>query len=561
MSIRGAYGVDGRVRGVVRGLLVFMMVVLLFTQARAMDKGLAPGASAGDDLAFLPAYTLAEMIRTGKVSSREVVEVYLGRIERYNKALNAIVTLDANGARKRAREADEALAKGEVWGPLHGVPVTIKDNIATLGLRTTSGLEDLAGYVPAHDATVVERLKKAGAIVLGKTNLPPLGMDLQTNNTVFGRTNNPWDTNRTTGGSSGGEAAAVAAGLTAMGLGNDIGGSIRIPAHFCGIYGLKPTENFTSIYGVSPGLKYDGVRTVRHMSCSGPLARSIEDLRLGLAVIAGPDKRSPDVPWVDLTRPAPVNPKDLRIVWTDDFGGVAVDSETRNALRAFVERLSSSGFAVRRLDGDIFRSHLESMRHEWEDLYRIQASNLPKVGYEQAWTTYGRLMDLELGYYQPSLFRLINYLTGWWYRSGVPMISMVFPQTHERYMKVLTERDFYVSAMDAFFEKNDVFICPVSTTPAFHHIEPWMHFGPYPVYRDPVLVDGRPVKYLVATMSYTSLFNLTGNPVVVMPVGYTKEGLPIGVQVVGRRWRDMELLSAAEQLDRVVSAYRRPPGY
>ncbi len=513
------------------------------------------------DLVFLPAYRLAEMIRTGKVTSREAVEAYLEQIAKFNPGLNAIVTLDADGARKRADEADKALSRGENWGVLHGVPVTIKDNYATGGIKSTNGMTDLAGYVPKYDAALVKRVKNAGAVILGKTNLPPLGMDLQTRNKVFGVTNNPWDLKRTCGGSSGGEASAVASGMTALGFGNDIGGSIRIPSHFCGIYGIKPTENSTSTFGVSPGMRTQGVRAVRHLTCAGPLGRSIEDLKLGLSVIAGPDLKSPDIPWVDLRQPSPKNMNRLHITWTDNFDDVPVTTETKNALKAFTERLAAQGCTVERLSGPMFDPHLQSIKAEAEDFYNVKASDTPPVDFKAAWTTYGCLMDLELGSYQPSFFRFLNYISGWWYRNDVPMISMVFPHSYKKYLETMTRRDFFVSAMDDFLSNRDVLLCPVTSTPAFEHIEPWMYFGPFPVYTDPVLVDGKPVKYLVATMSYTSIFNLTGNPVVVIPIGYTKTGLPIGVQIVGKRWRDMELLGIAEQLDKVAAAYRKPAGY
>ncbi len=523
--------------------------------------GTAVEAVPRQDLVFLPAHKLAGMIRAGTVTSSEVVEAYLDRINTFNPSLNAIVTLDADGARKRAKEADDALRRGEIWGPLHGVPITIKDNIATKGIKTTSSMPDLAGYVPNYDATIVTRLKKAGAVILGKTNLPALGMDLQTSSRVFGITNNPWDLKRTTGGSSGGEAAAVAAGLTALGFGNDIGGSIRIPSHFCGIYGIKPTENFTSTFGVSPGTKSYGIRAVRHLTCSGPLARSIEDLKLGLSVIAGPDTRNPDVPWVDLHQAQDRGMNDLRITWTDDFDGVPVSEETRAALKAFVKKLEARGCKVERFKGNFFDPHLQSVGKEWQDLYGVKTSEIPAMDFQSAWTTYGRLMDFELGEYQPSLFRFVSYLTGWWYRKGAPMIAMAYPHSYEKYLRTMTQRDSFVSAMDEFLSERDVLLCPVTSTPAFVHITPWKHFGPFPVYKDPMLIDGKPVKYLVANMSYTSIFNLTGSPVVVIPIGYTKDGLPIGVQIVGKRWRDMELLSVAAQLDKVASAYRKPDGY
>jgi amidase len=539
--------------------LLALLLCLASGRVCAADHA-GPGMSR-HDLVFLPAHQLAELIRTGKVTSAEAVEAYLEQIAKHNPGLNAIVTLDADGARKRAREADEALARGEVWGPLHGVPVTIKDNLATRGVKTTSGMESFADRVPGTDSTVVERVKKAGAVILGKTNLPPMGMDTQTIGPLLGATNNPWDVTRNTGGSSGGEAAAVAAGLSALGFGTDIGGSVRTPSHFCGVYGIKTTENSVSNFGNTPGRKMGGIRSIRHLTCIGTLGRCVEDLKLGLSVIAGADPRNPDIPWVDLG-PQPVKGlKDLRVTWTDDFGGVPVTAETRKALKAFADKLEAAGCRVERLQGGIFEASMEKMRGEWKDLYDFKDSQFPKPDYQTAWTTYGKLMDLEAGAYQPSFFRLLSFIVGQWYRSGVPTIAMAFPQSYSKYLKTMTDRDFFVSAMDAFMAERDVLLCPVTSTPAFEHIQPWTYFGPFPIYTKPVMVDGKPLKYLVANMSYTSVFNLTGSPVVVIPIGYTKEGLPIGVQIVGKRWRDMELLGVAGQLDEAAGAYWRPAGY
>ncbi len=513
------------------------------------------------EIVFLSACQIAELIRTRVITSTEVVEAYLDQIRRFNPALNAIVTLDEQGAMKRAMEADAALAKGTIWGPLHGVPVTIKDNYATRGLKTTNSLPDLADHVPKYDATMVKRLREAGAVILGKTNLPALAMDTQTNSPVFGVTNNPWDLKRTTGGSSGGDGAAVAAGLTALGIGNDIGGSIRIPSHFCGIYGIKPTENFTSIYGISPKVRNGDVRSVRHLSSCGPLARSVDDLKLCLSVMAGPDSRNPETPWVDLNEKPRKKLKDLHITWTDDFGGVPVTQDTKEAIRSFVTKLSENGCMVEKLSSTPFEPYVSSLGPEVKDLYDISRTDPETINFHEAWTTYGKLMDLELGYYQPSFFRLMSYVLGSWYRKDVPMITMVFPQSYDKYLKVLTRRDLFVSAMDSFLSSRDVLLCPVSSTPAYEHIKPWRYFGPFPVYNTPVMVDKKPVKYLVANMSYTCLFNLTGNPVVIIPIGYSRQGLPIGIQIVGKRWQDMELLTIAKQLDEISNAYRTPPGY
>jgi amidase len=252
-----------------------------------------------NSLVFATTQEVATSIRQRRVSATEVLEAYLAQIAQYNPTINAIVTLDEERARTRAKQADTALTRGEEWGPLHGVPITIKDALETAGLRTTGGFPLLADYVPSNDAPVVARLRAAGAIILGKTNLPVLSADYRADNPIFGRTNNPWDLRRTPGGSTGGGAAALAAGLTTLEIGSDLAGSIRIPAHYCGVYGLKPTEHRVPITGhipEPPGMP----RGVRHMQTIGPLARSVDDLTLALRLIVGPDGRQWEVPPVPL---------------------------------------------------------------------------------------------------------------------------------------------------------------------------------------------------------------------------------------------------------------------
>ncbi len=229
------------------------------------------------NIVFLSAQRLAKGICDRQLSALEVLEAHLAQIARHNPKLNAIVTQDEAGARKRAKAADEALVRGEIWGPLHGVPVTVKDYIATAGLRTTSSYPPLANYVPTENATVVARLRTAGVVILGKTNLPKLSNGFQTDSPLFGRTNNPWSLECTPGGSTGGGGAAVAAGSSPLEIGGDIGGSIRIPAHFCGISGLKPTEHRVSNAGLV-GRKVGLPMSVRHLRVLGPLARSYRRL-------------------------------------------------------------------------------------------------------------------------------------------------------------------------------------------------------------------------------------------------------------------------------------------
>jgi amidase len=267
-------------------------------------------------LVFLPAHEIARLIRSGQRSACEVVEAHLRQIEIHNSRINAIVTLDTEDALRRAREADEALARGEVWGPLHGVPITIKDVFATAGMRTTSGSPRLAGYIPKEDATVVARMRAAGAILLGKTNTPEFAMSNHTDNRLFGRTNNPWDPSRTPGGSSGGAAAAIAAGFSALEIGADLGGSIRRPASYCGVFALKPTDLLVPHTGhipPSPGVKSWGL--LRNLFSAGPLARSVQDLRLALEIIAGYDGQHSDIAPVCFFEPPATPLAPLRLAW------------------------------------------------------------------------------------------------------------------------------------------------------------------------------------------------------------------------------------------------------
>src|SRR4051794_14543371 len=296
------------------------------------------------DIVFSSTTQLAATIRAGHLSATEVLEAHLAQIDTHNPALNAIITLDVECAYERAREADKALARGQVWGPLHGVPFTLKDAHATAGMRTTTGFPPLADYVPQEDSTVTARLKAAGGILIGKTNVAMMLADYQSNNPIFGRTNNPWNIERTPGGSSGGAAAALASGMTPFEIGTDLSASIRIPAHFCGVFGLKPTEHRVSLDGLIPGLPPP--RSVRIMSCIGPMARTAEDLALVYAIIAGPDGRDTDVPPMQVDAVPELALRDLRIAVAPTFPGFPVAAAIRNSVQNLAQRLSFLGAVV-----------------------------------------------------------------------------------------------------------------------------------------------------------------------------------------------------------------------
>ncbi len=457
-----------------------------------------------DELVFATAQEMAAAIRRRRVSAVEVLDEHLAQIARHNPALNAIVTLDEERSQVRAREADVALARGECWGPLHGVPVTIKDSLETAGLRTTAGHPPLAGYVPSQDAPTVARLRGAGAIILGKTNLPELAMDVQSANPIFGRSNNPWDLERTPGGSTGGGAAAVAAGMSPLTLGSDAGGSVRIPAHYCGIFSLKPTEHRVPTTGHIPELP-GAPRGLRHLVTIGPMARSVEDLALTLQLIAGPDGRQWEVPPVPLE---PVLPRDLaslRLAWTDELGGVPVTQGTRAALAGLVQELETIGVAIEQRTPDGF-------------------------DFDTTWKACVQLFEAEIS---PSAF---------------PEVAAKW--TIQEYTHLLTKRDALIGMMERYFDSWDALLVPVTSGPALSHCTS----------NSPIFVDGREVDYWQGTAGYTFPFNLTGHPAVVLPL-LRYDGLPIGVQVVGRRWEEIHLLSVAKALSEVTGPFQRPPGY
>ncbi len=437
------------------------------------------------------------------------VEAFYRRAERFLLAREVehsliLGLMDAEQARRRAREADEALARGEVWGPLHGVPFTLKDAHATAGMRTTTGFPPLANYVPKVDSTVTARLKAAGGILMGKTNVHVMLADpAQTNNPIFGRTRNPWNTERTPGGSGGGAAAALAAGMTPFEIGTDLSGSIRIPAHFCGLFGLKPTEQRVPLTGLIPGLSTP--RSVRIMSCIGPMARSVEDLALLYSIIAGPDGRDTEVAPAPVDEMSNLELKQLRIAVAPTFPGFPVAAEIRAAVEELARQLHPLCAAV-------------------------GAATLPAVDFHQELVSAGALTGMTTGAFQPE--------------------EQERPATLARYLEALHNRDQSIVAWEQFFAEWDMLLCPPSMVAAFPHCEPG----------SPLRVDGQEVVYWMVS-AHSTVFNYTGHPAVVLPYSVDRDGLPIGIQVVGKRWDESHLLGIAKALSTVTGAFRRPPGY
>lgn len=474
--------------------------------------------------------SLRAKMRGGELTAGELLHSSLQRIERFNPQINALVTLDQAGAQRAAQQADESLRSGRAWLPLQGVPISIKDSFETAGLRTTSSHPPLRNHVPAEDATAVARLRAAGAVIIGKTNLPELAGDPQCHSPLFGPTNNPWNPALTSGGSSGGSAAAVAMGFSWLDLGSDIGGSIRIPAAYCGVSGLKATENRIPRTGHIPHLP-GTPRSVRHLLSFGFLARSIGDLRLGLDLVAGPDGRDTEVPPITPPAVSRMPSRPLRVAWWDDFAGLPLCPRTRAGLQQTVARLQQQGVVVERCCP-------------------------PGFDFVQAWHAYGIIAGAEIGLGMPAFERHFLHAVGKLLPRSQRLarnLSQGLVGNWPRYNAALNKREQLIIQLEQFLDSWDVWLCPVAPTVAYEHCRV-SRYGKPPV----IVVDEQPLAYFDATLSMTTPFSLTGSPVVVMPAAII-EGLPVGLQWVGKRWHDEALLDTCGQIEPMLDGYCRPP--
>jgi amidase len=457
-----------------------------------------------NDIIDASATSLARAIRAKEASSAEVVQAYLQRIEAVNPHLNAVVQLRAEAALAEARAADAALARGQIMGPLHGVPMTIKDSLDTAGVITTGGTTGRATYVPAQDATVVARLRQAGAILLGKTNTPELTLWGETDNLVYGRTNNPYDLTRTPGGSSGGAAAIVAAGGAPFDIGSDTRGSIRVPAHFTGIAGIKPTSGRVPRTGhIVPW----GLGAVDALTQLGPLARYVEDLVLTLPLMCGPDWQDPAIVPMPLGDPQAVPLQGLRVAQYTDNGILAATPDTVAAVQRAATALTEAGALVH----DDRPAGLEQAAALYNTLSEGDGRAWVRRLLQQAGTTA----------IHPRLQQRLEDAT---------------PLRVSDFTAVLEEVDRCRSALLAFLHAYDVILCPVCAFPAPPH-----------------------GTATLSIVSYTEVYNLTGWPGAVVRGGTSPEGLPIGVQIVARPWREDVALAVAQSLEEALGGWQRPP--
>jgi amidase len=470
-----------------------------------------------DELTNKSASELVALISSRAVSPVEVVEAHLRRIEQVNPSLNAIVTL-AEDASDRARVCEAALMSGSAIGPLLGLPVTVKDTIDTAGIRTTNGSRICAQRVPEQDAASVARLKAAGAIILGKTNVPEMAVPYDCNNPVFGHTNNPYDLNRTSGGSSGGEAAAIAACLSPAGLGSDLSGSIRVPAHFCGIAGLKPTTGRVPMDGHTPA----SLGVVALGASIGPLARRVEDLALLFKVLAEPTQFEAAQDGTDILNPAQL--RGLRVAWYTDDGVTPVADEVRVAVQAAARTVADAGLEVI----EVTPPGISKGPQLWIDLFAHAANSDIAALYR------GR--EDEAG---PQVARLLRGL------NVTPAEFEKKIETAERLADAVLERERLREELLLWMKTTQLILAPVGATAAFQHGA------------ERVEVNGKSISVFRA-FSYSQTFNVLGLPSVSVPAGRTATGLPIGVQVVGRPFEERKVLSAAAIIEAALGGWQKP---
>jgi amidase len=483
-------------------------------------------------LDFATAGDAAAAIQSGAVSSLELTERMLRRIEAHNPKVNAVVTVAAERALARAKEADAARARGERWGSLHGVPCTVKDLAATAGIRTTSGSLRFKDHVPSEDDAIVARLRLSGAVILGKTNTPEFGNDYQTYNDVFGTTNNPWNSSRTSGGSSGGCASALASGLTYLSIGSDMGGSIRCPAHFCGVYGHRPTLNVIPD-GVQGSIEGSPIST------DGPLARSAADLRLAMGILGGPaGALSLAYKW-SMPSPRRTRLREYRLGAVLDDPTCPVTPEVAEVLAKAVEALRREGVAI----DEGWPSGISAAEHHSTYIrYREFLS-----------ANRARDEDME------ELERIASAGDG----SERSIRAWAWTVPHKSYIATVRKRVALRDAWQKYFETHDAFLLPVCFTTAFPHdhsmAPPQLAGGGQ--FDTRVIPTSRGPRPYLDYRFWPGISSLTGLPATSAFAGLASDGLPVGIQILGPYLEDATPIDIAARLADVIGGFQVPPGF
>jgi amidase len=472
---------------------------------------------------YRSATELAELIRNREVTSLEVVQEHLAQIKKYNPLLNAVVILLEEEALRAAEACDREASQGRFRGDLHGVPMTVKEQFWVKGTRSTLNFNRLKDWRAPEDAVIVERLRRAGAVILGKTNIAKNLLDYQVRGDIYPEGKNPYNTEYSPGGSSGGSAAALASGMVPVELGGDFGGSIRIPSNFCGIYGLKPTENTIPGHGHVPRPK-DARSFIFHMAVSGPMARTPHDLELVWKNIRGEHKSDRSVPRIEWHNPDKKRLQDYKIAWVDGWPGYETSVQTKNVIQDFIRMLDEKGcITTHEPPGN-------NLHERTLDLYRRLSFQLI-------------LQDVPM-LVKPLMMMDIKRT----FLKGVSNVVWKFRDSLLGYSELMGIRAALVREWEEYLGQYDLLVCPIGFGPAYKRCK----IG------TPISYDGKELLYLNYVWPYNACFNGSGHPSIAIPLGLGKEGLPIGLQVVGSYWSEPDLIHFAKLVSAFTPGFVKP---
>ena len=483
---------------------------------------------------YKPANELAHLIQQGKAKSVDIVREHLAHIREHNDKIHALISIFEEEAIQEASKCDQEAEEGKFRGPLHGVPVTIKEQFWIKGKNSNTNFKMLKDFVAPEDAVIVDRIRKSGGILLGHTNVPKNLMDYQVNGDMYPEGKNPFNTEYSPGGSTGGGAAALAAGFSPLELGGDFGGSIRVPANFCGLYGLKPTEKTVPLHGNVP-LPENSKTFLIHMVQAGPLARNVEDLELLWKILVGPhasDRNIPDIKWQE---PDKKTLNQYKVAWTDQWPGYETSSQIRSNIALVVDELKKQGCKIEnKIPDDTI--HKDSLKTWTGLLPYIIAQGTPAI--------VRILMKMQL----------MNNLLKDAKKDMPEMIKPLdkgFRMNANHYAEMLYQRSLIIHRWESFFEEYDFLICPIAFGPAFKRCKIGSRIS----------YDGKEMPYIRYVWPYVACFNLSGNPAVSLPTGIGEEGLPVGVQIVSKYWSEPELLSFTKKVADLTNGFIKPEGY
>ncbi|MHA2009579.1 MAG: amidase [Promethearchaeota archaeon] len=482
-----------------------------------------------ENISYIPAWEMKEKIVNQEITSQELTEIIIDRINKINPIINAYCTTTFDLARELAKKADVAVKNGDKLGVLHGIPTSIKDNVDVKGIRTTSGCKAFENYFPIEDDIAVKRLKEAGVVILGKTNMPPFGYKGNTDNLIFGESKNPWNIERTTGGSTGGGAAATAAGLSPLTQGSDGGGSVRIPSSFCGVYGIKPT------YGriPQPVVRLEGM--MGHFVQKGPLVRYVKDAALMLDALVGAD----DIDRYSLPKPnysfydsLEKKPKNLKIGYTIDLGNLEIiHSEVEKSVLDSVKKFEEFDWSVEKSSINLLSSG-QTVR-----------GNVNIENYGATWYT---IWSYGIGYFvKPLIDKFGDKLD----QGLVQLAQFGFQLTAEDIYNAEIQREIIYDNVCKHFKEFDILITPTMACPAFELGVP-----------SPSKIEGKEVT-LGAWSPYTHPFNMTSHPAASIPCGWSSDGLPIGMQIIGKRFDEVTVLQVSKAFEELAPWQDKKPQF